>query len=146
MHRRIVVAMSCFAFCSVAIAGGRRGELALLREETAVCHAFEVGDADYLRKALDPRFTLTSSTGVVTGLQQNLAEVAAREPKYSEFRNHDQRIRLYGDAAIVIGITSIQGVSQGQAFAADFQYTDTWIRRGHAWRLAASHASRLGAH
>ena len=29
------------------------------------------------------------------------------------------------------------------AFAADFQYTDTWVRRDGRWKLAASHASRL---
>jgi hypothetical protein len=145
MYRPLLFAMLLFAAIDVA-AGQSRDEQDLLREEASVCHAFEVGDAAYLRKALDPRFTLTSSTGVVTHLQQNLAEVAAREPKYSEFRNHDQHVRLYGDAAIVTGITSIKGTSGAQAFAADFQYTDTWIQRGHTWRLAASHASRLAAH
>ncbi|NUS38618.1 MAG: nuclear transport factor 2 family protein [Lysobacter sp.] len=128
---------------TVFAAAPSRDERDLLREEAAVCHAVEAGDAAYVRKVLDPRFTLTSSTGVVTDLRQNLAEVAAREPRYSEFRNHDQRARLYGDAAIITGITSIRGTSAGQPIAADYQYTDTWIRRGRAWRLAASHASRL---
>ena len=144
MYRSLLCTM--FLLAGTAVADAREDERDLLREEAAVCHAFEAGDAAYLRKALDARFTLTSSTGVVTDLQQNLAEVAAREPKYSEFRNHDQHARLYGDAAIVTGITSIRGTSGGQAFVADFRYTDTWIRRGHAWRLAASHASRLAAH
>ena len=144
MYRSLLCTMLVVA--GPAVAAMHEDASDLLREEAAVCHAFEAGDAAYLRKALDPRFTLTSSTGVVTGLQQNLSEVAAREPKYSVFRNHDQHARLYGDAAIVTGITSIRGTSGGQAFAADFQYTDTWIRHGHAWRLAASHASRLAAH
>jgi hypothetical protein len=118
----------------------------ILQVEAALCHAFEVGDADYLRKALDERFTLTSSTGVVTDLAQNLKEVATREPAYDVFRNHDQVIRLYGDAAIVTGITTVKGRSAGEPFAADFQFTDTWIRRDGKWTLAASHASRLPAH
>jgi hypothetical protein len=117
----------------------------ILQVEAALCRAFEVGDADYLRKALDERFTLTSSTGVVTGLAQNLQEVATRQPAYDVFRNHDQVIRLYGDAAIVTGITTVKGRSAGEAFAADFQYTDTWVRRDGKWTLAASHASRLPA-
>jgi hypothetical protein len=62
----------------------------LLRIDAAVCHAFEVGDAAYLRKVLDARFTLTSSTGVVTDLAQNLQEVTTRESAYDMFRNHDQ--------------------------------------------------------
>ena len=118
-------------------------ERELRRVEAAVCHAFEVGDAAYLRSALDPRFTLVDSHGTVTDLQQNLAEVKAREPRYSQFRNHDQRVRLYGDTAIITGITSIQGTSEGTAFAADFRFTDTWLYRDGRWILAASHASRL---
>lgn len=117
----------------------------LQRAEASVCRAFEIGDAAYLRTALDPRFTLVDSHGTVTNLEQNLAEVRAREPHYDEFHNHDQTIRLYGDTAIVTGITSIKGMAGGDAFAADFRFTDTWVYRGKRWILAASHASRLPA-
>jgi ketosteroid isomerase-like protein len=117
----------------------------ILQVDAAVCHAFEIGDAVTLRKLLDPRFTLTSSTGVVTDLQQNLDEVAALDPRYEVFRNHDQVVRLYGDAAIVSGITTVKGRAGGEPFAADFQFTDTWVYRDGRWSLAASHASRLPA-
>lgn len=126
--------------CARDVASDKRD---LLHVEAAACHAFEVGDAASLRKTLDARFTLTSSTGVVTDLAQNLHEVATREPKYDVFRNHDQKVRLYGDAAIITGITTVKGRANGTPFAADFQFTDTWIRRDGQWKLAASHASRL---
>lgn len=115
----------------------------VLRAEAALCHAFEVGDADALRKGLDARFTLTDSHGTLTDFAQNVAEVATRDPSYDEFRNHAQKVRLYGDTAIITGITTIKGHSGAHAIAGDFQYTDTWVRRGGAWLLAASHASRL---
>ena len=111
--------------------------------EAALCKAFENGDAESLRKDLDPTFTLTSSTGVVTDFAQNVAEVARRDPAYEIFRNHDQKVRVYGNAAIVTGITSIKGQSGGKAFEGEFQFTDTWIYGGGSWKLAASHASRL---
>lgn len=115
----------------------------LLRAESALCQAFESGDAGALREGLTADFTLVDSRGAVTGLAQNLDEVARREPYYDEFRNHDQQVRLYGDAAIVVGITSIKGKAGGEAFAADFRYTDTWVLRDGRWLLAASHASRI---
>ncbi|HTM70691.1 MAG TPA: nuclear transport factor 2 family protein [Luteimonas sp.] len=117
---------------------------ALLHAEAAACKAFQEGDAETLRKALTADFTLVDSRGNVTGLEQNLAEVAAREPYYDEFRNDGQRVRLYGDdTALIVGITHIRGKAGGEAFAADFRYTDTWVRRDGRWLLAASHASRL---
>ncbi|HEY8326947.1 MAG TPA: nuclear transport factor 2 family protein [Rhodanobacter sp.] len=115
----------------------------LLQAEADACQAFEAGNADALRRALTADFTLVDSRGSVTNLGQNLAEVAAREPFYEEFRNHDQQVRLYGDTALIVGVTSVRGHAGGEPFAADFRYTDTWIRRGNKWLLAASHASRL---
>jgi ketosteroid isomerase-like protein len=115
----------------------------LLRVEAELCKAFEVGDADTLRKGLDSTFTLTDSHGEVTDFARNVDDVAKRDPRYDEFRNHEQKVRLYGDAAIITGITSVKGHSGADAFAADFQFTDTWVRRDGHWKLAASHASRL---
>ena len=115
------------------------------RAEAALCEAFESGDAAYLRGALDPRFTLVDSRGTVTNLEQNLQEVQAREPRYEKFHNHGQSIRVYGDTAIVTGVTSVKGTAGGDAFQADFRFTDTWLYRDGRWLLAASHASRLPA-
>jgi hypothetical protein len=137
----------CAAIVLVAAAAHARDqardESELLRTEAALCHAFEAGDAVALGKGLDPRFTLTSSNGEVTDRAETIAEVAKREPYYEVFRNSGQKVRLYGDAAIVTGITTIKGHSGATGIAADFQYTDTWIHRDDAWMLAASHASRL---
>jgi len=118
-------------------------EREIRRVEAELCKAFEDGDAPTLRKDLDATFTLTNSRGEISDFAQNLDEVGKREPRYEVFRNHDQSVRLYGDAAIVIGITSVKGRSQGEPFAADFQFTDTYVRRKGHWLLAASHASRL---
>jgi len=126
----------------VAQAGDKtQDEREILRVEAALCRAFETGDVAALRDGLDERFTLTDSSGKVT----NLAEVERGDPSYDVFRNHGQSIRLYGDAALVTGITSIEGRSGGQAFAADFRFTDTWVRVDGRWKMAASHASRLPA-
>lgn len=113
--------------------------------EIAVCHAIEVGDADGVRAMVDPGFTLISTSGEVQTRAQLLDEVTKREPRYDAFRNHDQAVRRYGDAAVINGITSVRGTADGQAFAADFRFTDTWVRRDGHWRLAASHATRLPA-
>lgn len=142
-HARWLVALALFA--GLPASGATRAERDLRATEAAVCHAFEIGDAAYLRKALDPGFTLTDSKGGVEKFAATVDEVARREPRYEMFRNHDQAVRMYGDAAVVNGITSIRGSSGGEAFSADFRFTDTWVRRHGRWILAASHASRLPA-
>jgi ketosteroid isomerase-like protein len=143
MKRWMLMPALVLAMAGAQARDAKQDERAILRAEAAICEAFESGDAAYLRGALDPRFTLVDSRGTVTNLEQNLQEVQAREPRYETFRNHGQSIRLYGDTAIITGITSIKGTAGGEAFAADFRFTDTWLYRDGRWLLAASHASRL---
>lgn len=143
----IAVARSSASTAETGYAGAATVDAAtaaLLQAEAAACKAFEEGDAAALRKALTADFTLVDSHGNVSTLEQNLAEVAAREPDYDEFRNDGQSVRLYGDdTALIVGITHVRGKAGGEPFAADFRYTDTWVRRDGRWLLAASHASRL---
>ncbi len=111
--------------------------------EASVCDAFQSGDADVLRNALDDHFTLTDSKGVVTNRDQTVANGARQDPAYLVFHNHDQCVRVYGDAAIVTGVTSMQSHTAGATSAGDYAYTDTWVHVDGRWKLAARHASLL---
>jgi len=126
-----------------AKAGAKADEAIILERIHKACAAFEKGDVDYLVEFLDETFTLTDTRGQVTTREQNLAEVRTREPRYDVFRNHDMKVRVYGDSSVVTGITSIKGMSGGSAFAVDVQFTDTLIKRDGKWRMVASHASPL---
>ena len=139
----LAVLLACASAGVVAAEASADDMRELLRAEAELCKAFEGGDAEAARRGLDATFTLTDSHGAVTDYARNVADIERRDPAYEVFRNHDQKARLYGDAAIVTGVTTVKGRSGADAFAADFQYTDTWVRRGGRWRLAASHASRL---
>jgi ketosteroid isomerase-like protein len=79
----------------------------------------------------------------VTTREETLAELRNKEPRYEVFRNHGMKARLYGDTAVVNGITTVKGTASGQAFAAELQFTDTLVKRNGKWRLVASHVSPL---
>jgi ketosteroid isomerase-like protein len=125
-----------------AIAAPADDEREIRKVEAALCDALRTGDAAAIAKLEDETYTLTNSKSEVTTRADDIAD-AKKGIRYDEFRNHDQKVRLYGDAAIVLGVTSVKGTSGGKAFAADFQFTDTYIRRGDGWKIAASHATRI---
>lgn len=116
----------------------------ILQAERDICAAYEREDADWLETHLDPTFTLTSSTGKVTTRAEEVADLRGGT-RYDVFRNRDSKVRVYGDAAVVTGITRVEGKSAGKPYAQDFQFTDTYVRRANGWVLVASHASRLAA-
>jgi hypothetical protein len=118
------------------------GDEALILESLhRACEAFRTGEAAFLAEFLDEGFTLTDSQGRVTSRQENLEEVRQGEPRYEVFRNHSMKVRVYGPAAVVNGITSLKGTAGGRPFEAEVQFTDTLVKRLGRWTLAASHVS-----
>lgn len=118
-----------------------RDEAAVIEALHAACDAYAKGDAIWLEQALDARFTLTDARGAITTKADELAAVRAGDPKYEIFRNSDMKVRLYGDAALVTGVTTVKGSSAGKPFHTRLQFTDTLIRRAGRWSIAASHVS-----
>ena len=124
-----------------ATADDTRDEAAVVALLHAACEAYRVGDAAYLENALDSRFTLTDTSGVVTTRADELAAVRKGDPKYEILGDSEMKVRLYGDTALVTGITTVKGTSGGKAFHSALQFTDTLIRRNGEWKIAASHVS-----
>lgn len=138
-----VLALGC-ALAGTAYARDQAQDERYIRTtEASVCDAFQAGDADVLRNALDDHFTLTDSKGVVANREQTVAAVARRDPAYLIFHNHDQSVRVYGDAAIMTGVRTMQSHTAGATSAGDYAYTDTWVHVDGRWKLAASHESLL---
>jgi len=141
----VLPALFLVATSPVLARDAAQDERDVLQAERALSAAFEAEDADWLEQHLDPDFTLTNSRGVVTTRAQEAAELRSGTIQYTVFRNHDSKVRLYGDTAVVIGITSVEGTSGGEAFKLAFRFTDVYVRRPEEWVMVAGHASRLEA-
>jgi ketosteroid isomerase-like protein len=125
-----------------AFAAPADDEREIRKVEAALCDALREGDAAAIARLEDDTYTLTNSKGEVTTRADDVAD-AKKGVRYDEFRNHEQSVRLYGDAAIVLGVTTVRGSAGGKPFAADFRFTDTYVRRADGWKIAASHATRI---
>lgn len=107
------------------------------------CDALRLGDVASAERLLAPEFTLVNSDASVQTLADVVAEIRAGEPKYDMFRNHSMKAHVFGDAAIVQGITSLKGTSNGKPFTTDVRFTDTLIKRKGEWQVVVSHVTRL---
>lgn len=135
-----VVALVAYQLASAAPADDERD---IERVERALCEAIRTGDAATIERLEDATYTLTNTRGEVTTRADDIADAKKGEIRYTEFRNHDTTMRLYGDAAIRLGITTLKGTSAGKSFALDVRFTDTYVRRADGWKIAASHATRI---
>ena len=109
----------------------------------AACDAFRLRDIPALERLLAPEFTLVSTNAEVQGRAQALEEVRAGDPQYERFENHSMTARIYGNTAVVQGITSLKGRSGGSPFALDVRFTDTLVRVNGRWAIVVSHVTRI---
>lgn len=144
MNKTVLLAALVLARGAMAATPSHTGDEAAVRKvEQALCDAIQSGDAATIARLEDETYTLTNTHGEVSTRADDIADAKKGDIRYSEFRNHDTTVRLYGDAAIVLGVTSLAGTASGKPFALDAKFTDTYVRRADGWKIAASHATRL---
>lgn len=143
MTYRIYLLLAALATPVLAPAAPADDTREIERVESLLLDAIRTGDAATIEKYEDATYTLVSTRGEVTTRADDIADAKKGDIRYTEFRNHDTTMRLYGDAAIRLGITTLKGTASGKPFALDVRFTDTYIRRADGWKLAASHATRI---
>jgi len=118
---------------------------AVLQTERELCTAYLKGDTDAIARGVMEDYTLTNSTGKITTRAEDIEEAKRNDPKYEVFENHDMKVRVHGDTAVVTGRTHTKGISGGKAFDSEFQFTDPFVKDGGRWRLLAGHVSKVPA-
>jgi ketosteroid isomerase-like protein len=145
------VAMTSFAFgllcllaaVDTASADAAGDEAAIIQMIHDTCKAYLHADVAKMTELLTEDFTLTDASGVITTRADDIEIAKKGTLKYDIFENYDMKVRLYGDSAVVTGKTRVKGKVGENPFAAEFQFTDTIVRRDGRWLFAASHISRL---
>ena len=57
--------------------------------------------------------------------------------------SEDFRVRVYGDSAVVTGITRTKGKFMGQGFSTQERATDVFVKREGRWQCVLTHLTRL---
>jgi hypothetical protein len=138
-----LIALLAISLCQLLFAQ-TPGEKEVLQFERDACKAFLDPDPTALERVLTPDFTLTLSNGDVNTRADEINELRSGKVHYDVFENYDMIVRLCGDnTAVVLGKTRVKGTADGNPFDRIVQFTDTLIKRGGRWQLAAGHVSRL---
>jgi len=117
---------------------------AVLQAEHDGCVAYLHGDAEKIAMFLTDDYTLTDSKGEISRASDDIEDARSGRVHYDIFENYDMKVRVYGDhTAIVTGKTKVKGNAQGKPIDIIVQFTDTFVKQGGRWRLAAGHVSRL---
>ena len=68
-----------------------------------------------------------------------IREIVSGSDTVTTARNEGMQVHRFGPTtAVVTGWLILQGRGAGGAFDRRFRYTDTWVRQGGPWRVAAA--------
>ena len=113
--------------------------------------AFQAADVTILKTMLAEDYIhVNGGSGNVINQEQWLkwlasrrAEMDAGEFLFESYKVEDLQVQLFGETAIVIGITRANGIRKGSPFTLALKFTNVWIKKNGKWRRAAFHDSAL---
>lgn len=142
----IALGLFCLFLTAGVVSADAQGDAAAVEQVLHdACKAYLDANVEKLTEFLTEDFTLTDASGTISTRADDIEIAKKGTIKYEVFENHDMKVRLYGDSAVVTGRTRVKGKAGENAFASEFQFTDTLVRRGGRWQVAASHISKVGS-
>lgn len=115
--------------------------------EAAIHQALLAADVKKLESLIDESFIWTHDAGQQVTRQQLLEQLGSGRLKYSKLETNNVAVSVYGDTAVVRGVSprqrsSIPGQSTGDASSFNAFYTMTFVNKGGTWKAVAMHSSR----
>jgi ketosteroid isomerase-like protein len=128
-------------FAAVASAGTAEDEKAVAALDTQYQAAVAKNDAATMHRILADDFILVTGKGKVFTKADLLKEAHDAKTTYERQDDTDQKVRVYGDTAVVTARLRAKGTEEGKPFEYSLWFSDTYARTPSGWRYVFGQAS-----
>jgi len=118
-------------------------EETVARLEREVGEAFTRGDMATLERCFADDFVGINPAGWEITKADTLAQIRSSDYEIESIVNEVQRVRVFGDVAVVVARGVAKGKYRGQRADMAFLFTRIWVHRESRWQAIAAHASPL---
>lgn len=144
--RRRVLSMLVFA--SAALAAPVPGEetsseaaRTVAALDTQYQAAVKANDAATMDRILADDFVLVTGRGKTFSKPDLLEEARSRSTIYEKQDELEQKVRVWGDTAVVTALLWIKGTSDGKPVERKLWFSDTYVRTPKGWKYVLGQAS-----
>jgi ketosteroid isomerase-like protein len=102
-------------------------------------------DKAELERLLADDYRLQNSSGQAQDKASFIADQIAPGYRLEPFTVEDPVEKVMGDVALLGGVATAKGTSDGQPFNLRLRFVDVWEKRGGAWKVVFSQATRVPA-
>lgn len=141
----VVLVLLAGSLSARAQASTDKAQRQLLKLQREWLDAYQKHDAAALERIEADDFTLTEADGKITTKADDVASIRNSKPPQPDdrFDVEDVVIRVYGDAAVIMGRVIFRFRNKGEMVAERYRYTDTYLKRRGRWQVYASQLTRL---
>jgi ketosteroid isomerase-like protein len=140
---RLVLLMGAFVTISSALQGEPPAEVEKIvaQLDTEYQAAVKANDAAAMDRILADDFVLITGRGETFSKADLLKSARDKTAVYEHQEELEQKVRVWGDTAVVTALLWIKGTSDGQTFERKLWFSDTYVRTASGWRYVLGQAS-----
>jgi ketosteroid isomerase-like protein len=118
-------------------------EQELIKLENEWADAWVKRDVAFFDRIMTDDFTWTSPWGEVFTKAHNIALLRSGEDVITSWVVAEMKVRVYVDAAVVTGRTTIKEMYKGEDVSGQERWTHTWVKLAGRWQCVAGHSSEI---
>jgi len=118
-------------------------EKELLKLENEFARAVASNDADALDGLLADDWIIVDPDGGIIDKMRFLGVIRSGALSHESMESTDLEVRLYGNTAVVTGLTTSKGKFMGQDFTSCERATDIFVKQADRWQCVFTQLTRF---
>jgi ketosteroid isomerase-like protein len=120
-----------------------KAEEELLKIEKDFAQAIVGNDPEGIGRLVTDDWVIIDPNGEIVERARFFEAIKSGALTHDIMESEDLRVRVYGDSAVVTGITRTKGKFMGQEFRTQERATDVFVKRDGRWRCVLTHLTRF---
>ena len=118
-------------------------EQELLTLEKAFAEAIVRNDLEGIGRLVTDDWIIIDPNGEIVDRARFFEVIKSGALTHDMMESEDFRVRVYGDSAVVTGVTRTKGKFMGQEFSTRERATDIFVKRDGRWQCVLTHLTRF---
>jgi ketosteroid isomerase-like protein len=118
-------------------------EKELLKLENDFARAVASNNADALDKLLADDWIIVEPDGSIIDKARFLEVIRSGALSHESMKSTDLKVRVYGNTAVVTGLTTSKGKFMGQDFISCERATDIFVKQADRWQCVFTQLTRF---
>ncbi len=115
----------------------------LLKLEKEFAEAIVKNDLEVIGRLVIDDWIIIGPDGEILDRARFFDVIKSGALTHNTMESDDFRVRIYGDSAVVTGITRTTGKFMGQEFSTQERATDVFVKRDGRWQCVLTHLTRM---